>query len=180
MRKLVISSFIFFIAFNISGQPASSLAFTDISYVPANIAINGQFKTTPLKIANHTYFGLAASSKQSQLIEQLQLRAASYTIKSAAIFDDTEKATYLIVFKNKGNKLIARYSNQGEILSTVERYKNIALPIQLKVNIAKAYPGWVFVQNKCIITYGMQKGIQRTYKVKLKRGNLTKTLKIES
>jgi hypothetical protein len=178
-KSLLITLSVF--AINISfGQQAELLAFNTELPKKLDTHIEEEPEHTIVNAKNSYYLEMAKVQSSSVVIRQMQKEAANYDVKNTSIYDNSEKATYLVVFKNKGNKLIARYDPEGRILSTVEHYKNIALPTKLKVVIAKKHPGWVFGQNSCNFSYNRSKGLQKNIKLQLKRGKSRKILKINA
>lgn len=129
---------------------------------------------------NASYFEDLNAKNTPSVIKELKQQVAKYNISDSSVFDDSEKATYRVVFKNKQGKLVVIYNNQGEILNSVEKYKNIAIPSDLRIAISKEYPGWAFQENKYSITYNKDNGFNKSYKIELKKGNLKKTLRINS
>ncbi len=162
----------------LSTQQTELLAFN--TELPKNLTKHIEEKPEQIiaNAKNNHYFEMTKVQSSSVVIRQMQKEAADYDVKNASIYDNSEKATYLVIFKNKGNKLIARYDRNGRVLSTMERYKNVALPTNLKVAITKKYPEWVFGQNGCNFSYNRSKGLQKNIKLQLKQGKSRKTLKI--
>lgn len=178
-KSLLITLSVF--AMNISfAQQTELLALN--TELPKNLTkhIEEKSKYTIANTKNHHYLKMTKVQSSSVVIRQMQKEAADYDVKNASIYDNSEKATYLVVFKNKGNKLIARYDRNGKILSTTEHYKNIALPTNLKVAIAKKHPGWEFIQNSCHFSYDHSKGLHKNIKLQLKQGKSKKTLEFNS
>lgn len=50
--------------------------------------------------------------------------------------------TYQVKLLNKGEAYVATYNKYGELMSTVENLKDVALPVNIRNAVAKAYPGW--------------------------------------
>jgi hypothetical protein len=178
MKKLVLIALSVF-AMNISfGQQSELMALNLEHPKKLDTHIEEEPEHSIVNAKNSYYLEMAKVQSSSVVIRQMQKEAADYNVKNSPIYDNSEKATYLVIFKNKGNKLIARYDRNGKILSTTEHYKNIALPPNLKVVIAKKYPGWEFIQNSCHFSYDRSKGLHKNIKLQLKQGKSRKTLKI--
>ena len=127
-------------------------------------------------ILNSNYLNEADHKNVSSIVNQLERKVANYDIKSSSVYDDTEEATYPVVFKNNQGNLTVTYNNKGEIISSVERYKNIPIPVDLRIAISKEYPEWAFQSNNCLITYNQNKGFKKLYKIEIRKGDQIKTL----
>ncbi len=178
MKKSLLITLSVFVMNILSAQRTGLLAFNTEHLNNFDKHIGEEPEHTIINVKNYHYLEMAKFQSSSVVIRQMQKEAAYYDVKKASVYDNSEKATYLIVFKNKGNKLVARYDQKGRIISTSEHYKNIALPTNLKVAFAKKHPGWVFGQNSCHFSYDHSKGTQQTIKPELKQGKSRKTLKI--
>ncbi|OEK08168.1 hypothetical protein A8C32_01520 [Flavivirga aquatica] len=55
----------------------------------------------------------------------------------------------------------------GDILSSKEVFKNIKLPVNLRIAISKKYPKWLFKSNTYSIKYTKNKAIKKHIKLKL-------------
>ena len=127
-------------------------------------------------ILNSNYLNEANHNNVSSIVTQLERKVANYDIKSSSVFDDSEEAIYPVIFKNNQGNLTVTYNNKGEIISSIERYKNIPIPVDLSVAISKEYAGWAFQNNNCLITYSPNDGFKKSYKIEIRKGNLKKTL----
>ena len=127
-------------------------------------------------ILNSNYLNEADHKNISAIVNQLERKVANYDIKNSSVFDDTEEAIYPVVFKNNQGNLTVTYNNKGEIISSVERYKNIPIPVDLRVAISKEYPEWAFKNNSCLITYNPNNGFKKSYKIEIKKGDQIKSL----
>ena len=129
---------------------------------------------------NSNYLKKRITDQLSGVVKQWKQKIANYDLKRESIFDDSEKATYRIVFKNEQVKIIVIYNNYGEVLETKEMYKDIKIPYELGALISKEYPGWSFAKNVYYVTYSKEKGVDKqNYKVQIVNDHLRKTLKFD-
>ena len=76
-------------------------------------------------------------------------------------------------------KIVAAYDNNGKILRTIEKYKNIRLPQEVLQTIAEKYPKWAVVEDVYEVNFHCDKGIiKKQYKIKLQ--NEDKIVKIKT
>jgi len=85
-----------------------------------------------------------------------------------------------VVFKNSQGRIVATYNNEGKILSTVEKYKDVVIPVNLGIIIFKQFPGWAYQSSTYLISYTENNGFSKKYKIKINKGNHKKTLNFDS
>ncbi|MUP45756.1 hypothetical protein E0K83_08360 [Gramella sp. BOM4] len=75
--------------------------------------------------------------------------------------------------------LMATYDADGSLERTYQKFKDIALPADIRNQVYKAYgDGWVMTQNKYVAS-GMENQIDKeTYTIQLKNGSSKEKLKI--
>lgn len=115
----------------------------------------------------------------SSRIQRLATIVKSYNIANNKVYDNSEKATYDVVFKKNSSEARVIYNNENKILSRVEVYKNINLPMTLRVKILKENPGFNIHSNKVMVTYNNPKDITILYKVNISNQKQKKVLKFD-
>lgn len=106
--------------------------------------------------------------------------------KEAAIFDVTNSDVYLddfnmyhVVFRIPDGVMVVAYDQDGEILRTIERFKNYQMPEDVRMALKERYPKWEVVKDLFLVTYTTKKGADKVYKVKLKNGTETIRVKLD-
>ncbi|AUP77635.1 hypothetical protein [Flavivirga eckloniae] len=156
----------------------NSIAFLDINTVDFQFEKESNTLTNSEdKRANSGYLKKVYAKETSTEVKKLEHQVLNYNIKNHSIYDDSEKATYRVVFKKKQGKITVVYNNAGDILSSKEQFKNIKIPYKLRVMISKSYPKWSFASNTCSVLYVKNKHVEKTYTIKIRKGKKTKTLK---
>lgn len=133
-------------------------------------------KVSALNYKAYTNSEIIYSSKK---VKALKSAIAEYDITKNTIYDNSEKATYNVAFKKHNSKAYITYNSEGEILSGVEKYKDITLPVTLRVKILNAYPTFVISSNKLTITYNKRIGLLLAYRVKICNGRQSEILKFD-
>ncbi len=158
---------------------------TSISDIDS-VVINDQYsvvkkdkKAFITKALNFNYLSNIKANEASFIVAQLQWEVANFDIKTSSVYDNSEAATYNVVFKNNQGKIVATYNNEGKILSTVEKYEDVVIPVNLRIAISKQFPGWAFQSNTYLISYKENKGVSKKYKIQIKKGNHKKTLSVD-
>ncbi|MGY8914183.1 MAG: nicotinate-nucleotide adenylyltransferase [Flavobacteriales bacterium] len=125
---------------------------------------------------NYKYLSSIDSKVTPTTVKLLERKVASYKIKNENIFED-EYPFYTVSFYIPEGKIVAVYDEDGKILRTIERFKNLDLPEVVLQSLEKKYPGWKIVDDVYLIDYNHQKGVNRTFKIKLQKRK--KTLKVK-
>ncbi len=154
----------------------------DLALLVSNITETESLTTNSYKAGlakpNSIYLKENATTQFSSIVKQWREKLANYILKDTSVFDDSEKATYCIVFKNKQVNIVADYDSNGNILSTNETYKNIKIPFELRMKISKTHPKYSFLKNSYHLTYSYRNGIEKQYyKIQVGKGNKKTTLK---
>jgi len=178
MRNLFLTT-VCVIALNTINAQQNDLASLDSNMIELESIKKNDVKTS-LERPNSNYLKERITDQFSSIVMQWKYRIANYDLKSESIFDDSEKATYRIVFNNKQVNIIVTYSNSGEVLETKEMYRNIKIPYELGALLTKEYAGWSFAKNAYYVAYSKESGVDRqNYKVQIVNGNLKKTLNFD-
>lgn len=178
MRTLILSIVCVFTLNTLFAQK-SDLALLDSEGIESKSTKSNNQKTY-WENPNSDYLEISLPEEYSKTITAWKHRLAYYDLKNSSVFDDSEKATYRINYKNKQINIIAIYNNNGAILSTMETYKNIRLPFELMVKISKSYPEYSFEKNSYHEMYNSKSGIDKQfYKVQIRKGSQKTTLKFD-
>ncbi|MCQ0112086.1 hypothetical protein [Zhouia amylolytica] len=108
---------------------------------------------------------------------QLQERAARFDIRDTEEFKDGS-SPFAVEFYGSHGKIKAVYSEEGYIISAVERFKNIALPAAVMEMVCEEHPGWAIVADKYINQYSDNDIVKREYQLKLSKDKLNKNITI--
>ncbi|SFZ91583.1 hypothetical protein SAMN05428642_102149 [Flaviramulus basaltis] len=148
----------------------------DMAYVNVNPAI--KFDVSKKSSSNLDFIKSLTSSDISKRIISFQKVVADYNIKADPVYIKNNKTTYTVTFKEATNEIENIYNKDGEILSSNQAFSNIRLPYRLSSKVALEHPGWSIKNVSCTIAYELGENTNIFYKVKLKNGSKTKTLKI--
>ncbi|MEB8346441.1 nicotinate-nucleotide adenylyltransferase [Flavobacteriaceae bacterium KMM 6898] len=125
---------------------------------------------------NYKYLSSIDSQETPTPVKLLERKVAGYKIKKEDVFED-EYPFYTVSFYIPEGKIVAVYDEDGKILRTIERFKNLNLPNAVIQAIDNKYPGWKIVDDVYLIDYNHQKGVNRTFKIKLQKRK--KSLKVK-
>lgn len=155
---------------------------SDLAFLDSNIIETESFTTniykTDLTKTNSAYLKENETVQFSSIIKQWRDQLVNYNLKDTSVFNNSEKGIYHVVFKNKQVDITVNYNYNGEILSTKETYKNIKIPLELRIKISKVYPEYSFIKNAYHLTYSYKNGIEKQYyRIQIGNGNEKRTLK---
>ncbi len=127
---------------------------------------------------NYKYLNEVGASEAAIPVKILEREAAHFDLKSAAFYVDDE-TEYDVYFKIPQGKILAVYNGEGEIMRTSERFKDIALPLEVVNAVFKKYPGWIIGSDFYLVTYTKSKGVKKMYKLLLENGKERKRVKTD-
>ena len=130
---------------------------------------------TPL---NLTYLRTVQDEDTPETVKNLENKASRYDITEAPIFDRKFEA-YEVIFKDSNGKIVATYDENGKILSSLERFKDILLPEKVRNSVHKNFPDWQLHSDTYLVSYFLDKEVKRVYKVQLRKDGKRKNLKID-
>lgn len=148
-------------------QSINSKAVSHLNQINLETPMNNEvFKSSMI---NAQYLKNNASSTSS-IITKFETFVANFDITTLKDYKTNEPAEYKVVFKNKQGTLYVTYNQEGKIVSSLETYKNIAIPMELRLRIAKDYPNYSFYKTMCKKQYSADGSVNITYKVELHDG----------
>lgn len=120
---------------------------------------------------NYKYLDNVREPDAAQPVKLLQREVAVFDLKNSEYYED-EYEDYFISFYIPQGKILASYDKEGNVLRTVEKYKNIALPPAVAEAIVKNYSGWTIAENAYLVNYHDRKGVtKKEYKILLEKGS---------
>lgn len=155
------------LAYTKSQQKADAMLAKYHSTAIKTTGVNASYLNSTFLVDSPTYVKIA------------QQNAALFDLANTEVYDNSEAASYDVVFDSKRSTISVRYDDMGKIIYSKERFENIALPNAVIVSIMKQYPNYRFDANVCTINYAENKGINTTYKVMISHGKDKKTVKVD-
>ena len=158
------------------------LGFTNLTAAQEVIASvnydNSSFKselTTPVK--NSEYLSNFDTKNVSEVISDFQKYVANYDLANAKVYTSEDPSIYHISFSEGNNRVEATYNQEGALISCIEKYENVRLPLTISSKIARQYPDWEFNKVHCTIKYVKNSDAIIAYEVAIKKDSKRKTVK---
>ena len=128
---------------------------------------------------NYKYLDAIENKEVAVPVKMLEEQVAYFNLKESDLYSD-EYDTYQVSFYIPEGKIVAAYDEEGKILRTIERFKNVKLPKSVTMAIVDRFPKWRIVEDAYKVDYYGKSGIARkSYKVKLKNKDKKMTVKLD-
>ncbi|NNC69373.1 MAG: hypothetical protein HKN90_00965 [Flavobacteriaceae bacterium] len=144
-----------------------------------------QLENVTIRPLNLSYLKSVQDENTPPFVKALENKAARYDITESPVFE-REFDAYEVVFdaiKKEGADgiIMATYDQNGKILSSIERYKNVSLPKTVRDVCLKQYPDYKIHKDFYLVSYDYNdESVKKIYKVQMKNGNSKKNLKIDA
>ncbi len=127
---------------------------------------------------NYKYLDAVDTDITAKPVKLLEDNALNYETNKDDLYDD-EYDNYKVSFHIPDGKVVAAYDKDGKILRTIEKYKNIRLPLEVLQAVAKRFPNWAVVENVYLVNYHCDKGTTKEYKIKIKNEDKVVNIKTD-
>lgn len=136
-----------------------------------------QLSEVIVRPVNYKYLNQTDSKNAAIPVKMLERKAASYNVMESDFYQD-DYDFYTVSFYIPDGKIVAVYDQEGKILRTIEKFKDIKLPDPVMDALAERFPNWAVVSDVYRVTYNEQKGAKKNYKIKMENGDKTMRVKI--
>lgn len=120
------------------------------------------------------------------VVNHLETRAANFDISEIpkyfhgrVVNYQESDGTYVVHFSNSKGSIEAIYDRNGKILSTVERFQNIKVPLDVRKAIYEKYPNSTITKDVYMVRYRKDIDVIKKYKIRIEYDNLKKWVKID-
>lgn len=126
---------------------------------------------------NYKYLNAVDNSEAAVPVKMLERQVAKYDPTKADIYLD-EYDLYKVYFFIPDGKILVAYDKDGKVLRTIEKFKNVKLPMEVRNAVVKRFPGWEIKKDVYRVTYNEGK-TTKEYKVVLTNGEKTLRVKLD-
>jgi hypothetical protein len=85
-----------------------------------------------------------------------------------------------MVFKTDKGTITTNYNWKGEVLSSEEKFRNIALPANLVRSALKDYEGWKVVRTNYNVSYTKGSNARKIYTIQITDGKKKKKVSMDA
>ena len=136
-----------------------------------------QLPEVVIVVANYKYLNQANQDEASTPVKMLRRKVAEYNVKDQDFYED-DYDTYSVSFFIPQGKIVAAYDMDGNIIRTIEKFKNVVLPNDVIDAVSKRFPGWAISKDVYLIDYKEGLGSGKKYKLTLENGD--KRIKVKT
>lgn len=137
-----------------------------------------QLEEVVLTAVNYKYVTEMGVTNEALPVQTLRRKAANFDIKNSDLYQD-DYDMYHVSFYIPDGKMVAAYDKEGKILRTIEKFKNVALPVAVRDAVADRFPGWTLTEDQYKVTYHDQKGVTKKFKIRLENGDKILRVKLD-
>lgn len=142
-----------------------------------------QVETVPLEevellSVNYKYLDATGDEYVARPVKLLERKVAAFDLASLEGFEDEEQ-DYYVYFNIPKGRILAIYDNEGVIMRTSERFKDIRLPLSVTNAIVERYPGWRITGDIYRVSYIKNRKTTKTYKLFITKDGKHKRVKTD-
>ena len=126
---------------------------------------------------NYKYLNKVGLENASVSVALLEQKVASFDLKNSEFYSD-DYDTYSIDFFIPDGHILAAYDRDGNIIRTIEKFKDVTLPRAVIESVSKQFPNWIFKKDVYLVSYHDEKGVTKKYKITLENGD--KRIKVKT
>ncbi len=126
---------------------------------------------------NYKYLKNVDNSTAPVNVRMLEQKVANYDLKSSDFYEETFDL-YTVSFYIPDGSIVAAYDSDGEILYTIEKFKNVKPPRAVINSVTKRFPGWGISKDVYKVSYRNDKAL-KTYKLILENGDKKMRIKTD-
>ena len=112
------------------------------------------------------------------VIKDLHKYVGNFDVLESDVYDVVYD-TYQFTFKIPQGKILAGYDDEGNLLWTVEQFKNVKVPNDIVRMVAMEYPNWKFEKTFYTIKYTEKSGASKKYRVIISKDGKKKRITLD-
>ena len=128
-----------------------------------------QLPEVEIRAMNYKYLNSIDNKSATLDIRKLEQKVANYDLQSADFYIE-DYDLYKVTFYIPDGSILAAYDNEGEVLYTIERFKDTKLPRPVIKSVNNKFPGWTITKDVYKLSYTKEYGAKKTYKMTLDNG----------
>jgi hypothetical protein len=157
-----------------------------IMYLLVSVGFVSQMNAQEIKLpeviisaVNYKYLNAVNTEDSDPSVTRLEQEVAFYNIKDSDLYED-EYDTYMIEFYIPDGRIVAAYDKDGNILRTIEKFKSVKLPKDVRDAVFTRFPNWTLDKDAYFVNFENNKDAKKVYKIKLRNGNEVMRIKIDA
>ncbi len=131
-----------------------------------------------VRAMNYKYLNSIDNSVAAVDVKMLEQKVANFDLKNSDFYED-DFDFYKVFFYIPDGKIVASYDGKGNIVSTIEKFRDVKPPRAVINSVTKRFPGWSIHKDTYRVTYHNKKGTVKTYKLILENGDKSMRVKTD-
>ncbi|SHJ04785.1 hypothetical protein SAMN04487911_11023 [Arenibacter nanhaiticus] len=136
-------------------------------------------EVTVTPIVNFSYQNLVREDTTPDYVQNLQDEVARYDVTQDPNFNGDYEA-YEVIFSQTNGRIIATYDQDGKVISTFEKFKNVTPPESVRNSIYELYPNWTIHKDIYRVTYFQGEDVKKIYQLQVRKDNQKKNIKVDT
>lgn len=165
MKKVII---------NVFAIAAISMGFAQTNGSNETVALTG----VTVKPINLSYLNAVLDEDMPEDVKYLENKAARFDVTTSEIYDSNFEA-YEVMFEQTNGSIMATYDQNGQIIESLERFKDITLPLNIREQLAIQHPGWTIHSDVYLVSYYRDKEMEKKCKIQLRKDGKKKNIKLD-
>ena len=129
-----------------------------------------ELDTVVIRPVKYKYLLEMSFDDSDKNVKELQSKLAKFDVTKEEYYTD-EYDNYSVSFYIPQGYAIASYDKDGNLIRTIERYKNVKLPFAVSKALVERFPNWTVDKDIYKVIYSEEKWeSKKTYKLKLTNG----------
>ena len=112
-------------------------------------------------------------------VRDYQIMAVDYDVAQSDLFDGRD-ALFLVIFRTQKGSIEASYDWTGDVVETIERFRNLVLPRKILLSGMKSYSGWRVIGTNYYVYYVKDRKKRILYTIQIADGNKRKRILLDS
>ena len=138
-----------------------------------------ELETVVIRPIKYKYLYEVVGDDIDQSVKDLQIKLAEFDVTKEEYYND-EYDGYNVSFYIPKGYAIASYDDDGKLIKTIERYKNVKLPLTVNKALSKRFPNWTLDKDIYKVNYSEKNWeSKKIYKLKLTNGKETIRVKMD-
>lgn len=108
-------------------------------------------------------------------VTEYQVMAVHYDVVKSDLFDGRD-ALFLVVFRTQKGAIEASYDWRGEVVESIERFRNLALPRKILLSGMKSHSGWRVIGTNYYVYYVKDRITRIIYTIQIADGRKKKKI----
>jgi len=179
MKNVFIYSLLLFFVVSVKAQEVTQLEATTVTFEP--------FVTDVISYLDNNAFVIRENYVGEFSKNPIKFMKENFDIQNFISYLDQKKSTdfqkshyesYRVTFSTNKGYLEAKFSKDGELTETAQKFKNILVPSDIRTELYTNYKGWNMVKNTYTASGKSDQIDKELYRIKLKNGNKSQIVRI--